>query len=400
MEYAVVAKLKLQPVDGAKTLQMAFYEGMPFAVSKDFEEDGLYVIFLPDGQISEDYAQQHDLIRRKDPETGEYVGGFFGKNRKVRSINLMKGKIRSVGYVASLESLEFTGFDISKLKEGDSFNELNGVPICNKFINRATRNAQGKSSGFKPKKEAIGLKMHPDTKMVYREKRAILPGDLVTITEKLDGTSVRFGEAYIPKEYGWFFRFIGKFISLQKQFNEFVYATRRVIQDPVHGKKLYRDNAEKTKGMLSPGESVYGEIVGWETPENLLFVRGGVEFKYGCPNGESDLYVYSMKWTLPNGNDITLPWEAVKQRCKEMNIKTVPEIIPPFIWTENHNYNDYESLIRGPSVLDNSHIKEGIVFRIDRGMETFFLKWKSEEFYALEDKFKANEDNVDIEEAS
>ena len=53
----------------------------------------------------------------------------------------------------------------------------------------------------------------------------------------------------------------------------------------------------------------------------------------------------------------------------------------------------------GKSTLDHSHIREGCVIRVDRGRDTFFYKSKSEEYYGLEDAFKNDDSNVDIEEA-
>ena len=202
--YSIIGKLKLQTIENAKTLQMGWYGGLPYATSKDITEDDLMVIFLPDGQLSKEYAKEHDLVAYHD-EAGKKRGGFFGKNRKVRPIKLMQGKIRSVGYVASIDTLAFTGYDVSKLKEGDSFDELNSVPICNKFINKQTQNAGNKVSH---RREVRGLATHPDTKQFYKEVRNIKAGSLITITLKIDGTSCRVANAY--GELNWFERHLSK----------------------------------------------------------------------------------------------------------------------------------------------------------------------------------------------
>jgi len=429
--YAIVGKLKLQEIEGAKTLQMGWFGGLPYAVSKDFTEDELVLIFLPDGQISEEFANEHDLITRHDPETGKKVNnGYLGKNRKVRSIKLMGGKIRSVGVVMKLDSLAFTGYNIHDLKEGDSFNELNGVPICKKYVNPNTRRNQGKSS-TNHKQEERGLKMFDRVNQFYKFGNTLEKGDLITTTLKLDGTSVRIGNSYVERKLSLWEKFAKMFgASIQTIENKQLTATRRVIIERTDGQGYYGDHGlylevgEKLEGMLSPGESIYGEIVGWIDKERPLFNRGGTIMKYGVPAGERDFYVYDITWTLPNGEMVHLPWNKIKARCNELGLKHVPEMKPEWnylhnIESDDHYYIDlfykpqmvYDgildhlekqvySFVEGDDPLDPSHIREGVVLRVERANgETEFFKAKSTSFYELEDAFKSNDDNADIEES-
>ena len=413
-EYAVIGKLKLQEIPEAKTLQMGFYEGMPFAVQKDLTEDDLCIIFLPDGQLSKEYAEANDCIARVDPNTGERAGGFFGKNRKVRSMNFMKGKIRSVGYVARVDTLAFTGAKLDKLKEGTYISELNGVPIVKKFVNDATRKAMALKKGIRREKELLGLKMHQDTDQMYKHWDDFAPGDLVTITEKLDGTSVRFGEVYAERKLNWAQRLINKIAPLEKYEKKLVVGTRRtLLSDDKRGyyddPGIYKEVAQMCEGKLHQGESVYGEIVGWLSESSPLFKRGNVTFTYSCQPGERKFFVYAIKWTLPNGEEIQLPWEHVKVRAKELGLNHVPELYSTKIssvssQTFGHEHERLVEVIipeetRGPSTLDKGHIREGCVVRIDRGRNTIFYKSKSEEYYMLEDQFKNDDSNVDLEEA-
>lgn len=407
--YCTIGRVKTAPIEGANTLQMAFYNGLPYAVSKDVTEDKLYVIFFPDGQLSEQYAKANDLIERKDPETGKRAGGFFAKNRKVRSIKLMKGSVTSVGFIAGLDTLAFTGYDLSLLKEGDSFSELNGVPICRKYITPATERAQRSGSG-QNKSELRGLYMHQNTLQYYKNKEKIEIGDIVTVTEKLDGTSVRCGNAYEKRKLKWYERLLQKLgVKIEEYENKFTTGTRRVIiqegKDGYYGNNaMYTDAVKDLEGKLSPGEAVYGEIVGWIDENRPLFNRGGVIFKYGCPPGMRKFYVYAWTWTLPNGNTIQLPWHMVKAKAKQFGLETVPEV--DFMTDSLRAHYDIEflndaivSTATRTSVLDNSHIKEGYVIRVDKPTgETLFIKYKSPEYYALEDKAKSDENYVDIEE--
>jgi len=413
--YAVIGKLKLQEIEGAKTLQMGFYDGMPFAVQKDLTEDDLCIIFLPDGQLSKEYAEANDCVQRID-ENGNRAGGFFGKNRKVRSVKFMQGKIRSLGYVAKIDTLAFTGLSIdelSKLKEGQFISDLNGVPIANKFINQATRSAMGGQKGIRKERELLGLKMHPDTSQYYQNKTNFKPGDLVTWTEKLDGTSVRFGEVYDERKLNWAQRLLNKITPLEKYQKKFVTGTRRVLLSEdkrdtgfYENDNIYKGLTKSCDGKLHQGEAVYAEIVGWQSPEKPLFERGGVKFTYGCQPGERTLFVYKIVWTLPGGEQTTLSWDATKARATELGLKYVPELgvrkfgndakpegVIGVVEKLTANYTI------GLSTLDQSHIREGCAIRVDRGQDTFIYKSKSEEYYMLEDVFKADDKNVDLEEA-
>jgi hypothetical protein len=59
-----------------------------------------------------------------------------------------------------------------------------------------------------------------------------------------------------------------------------------------------------------------------------------------------------------------------------------------------------ESLVEGPSFLDPSHIKEGVVLRIESDQGIQFLKHKSHIFKVLEGISKDDDQAVDIEEIS
>ncbi len=394
-DYCVIGKLKMTEVEGAKTLKLGHWGGLTFAISKDLDPDKLYAIFLPDGQLSEEYfeANKEDL-------------GFFGKNRKVRSINLMRGRISSAGYVALLDSLKYTGYDISLLKDGDSFNDLNGVPVCNKFINRRLQYINVGGKKVNARREYPDLLMHYDTNQFYKIGKYIKKNSLITITLKMDGTSFRAANHKEIRELSWYEKLLNKFVPIKNHSYKHVCGSRRVIMSKdsnnYYDTDLYSDMLERLGNTLYPGESIYGEIVGWQNHDKPLFERGGVKFKYGCVPGHRDLYIYNIKWTLPNGYNIDLPWYKIKQRCFHLGLNHVPEILPTFRYDGSLSKlsETVFSYVDGADLVDPSHIREGVVIRVDdTNGKTFFLKAKSQKFYELEDAFK-NDGNVDIEETN
>lgn len=423
-EYCIIGKLKLVPIEGAKTLQLGYFGGLPYAVSISYSSDALYAIFLPDGQLSQEYY-----------EANKKELGFFGKNLKVRSIKLMQGKIMSVGYVAPIESLAYTGYDLSKLKEGDSFNELNGVPVCRKYINPNTLKAQSaKTLSKKAKLQLIGLPEHPDTEQFYRWANTLEVGDLITITLKLDGTSCRVANVYEEVKQKWYHKLFGWFVPIAKYVNKTYTGTRRVIIQETTGAgfygshEMYLEIGRKLDGLLFPGEAVYGEIVGWQDENKPLFNRGGMKFIYKTKPGQRDFYVYNIKLTLPNGITIDLPWNMIKARCQQLGLKHVPEFKQEWSINYNKTFEDIDiktefceavelktyplvydgdldtfsglvySLVDGPDPIDPSHIREGVVLRVEKkNGTTQFFKAKSSQFYSLEDKSK-EAGAIDVEE--
>ena len=128
---AIVARVNVRPHPNADRLQIGNVNGIQVIVGIDTQDGELGVYFPSDGQLSEEFAAANDLIRRKN-EDGTYSGGMFDVNRRVRAMNL-RG-IKSDGFWCPLDYFNFSAVSASMLKEGDSFTEINGIPICNKYV--------------------------------------------------------------------------------------------------------------------------------------------------------------------------------------------------------------------------------------------------------------------------
>lgn len=413
----VIVVDKFIQVEGAKTLQLLSYGGLTYAIDKSIQVGDVVAVFTPDSQISEEFANANDLVDRGVDENGKKQGGFFAKNRKVRSISLMQGKIKSAGFVATQQMFDYLNIDLKDFV-GQSFNEINGNKICCKYVIKHEHknvNVTGKKQKFE-KSKTIGMPEHYDTKQFRIFGSKLVAGDLITITIKCDGTSFRVANTWqVKQSLSWVEKLINKFWPIKTVWNEMKVGTRRVVlkDDTVSyygDKSIYTDVGKQLNGLLHPGEAIYGEIVGWQNVDKPLFVRGGMRFLYGCKPGERDFYVYNIKWTLPDGSSIDLPWSKIKQRCLELGVKHVPEMsfmlngygcAGTFIYDgdlEKLERTVY-GLVDGPDPIDPSHIREGIVLRVEHADgNVTFVKAKSQNFFELESKSK--EDGViDIEEA-
>lgn len=393
----LVDKITIKEIKGAKTIAQAYHQGLPYVVSKDLDPESLYIISPPDSAVSKEYAEHNNLIRKM--VDGKNVGGFFEPNRKVRSVKFMKGSVVSVGYIATLESVAFTGVDLKSFKEGDEFDTLNGIKIVEKYINKETLKASRKKNGMTTVKAIPGLDRHQDTAHFLRSNHAIQPGDRFIVTEKLDGTSFRASLIKRPVNKNWVDKIFDLFGFERKEHLQTTVGSRNVVFLNDNGKNIYMQWKSQLEGLLNPGEAIYGEIVGYDA-DKILFSRGGVDFTYGCQKGQAKLYIYNIIQNLPNGHRIQLTWEQIVGRCKELGLETVPFLYEGvFIdYRESLNHRVNESSL-GLSTLDGSHIREGVCVRVESEGYSKIYKVKSADFYVLEDRFKES-NKIDIEESN
>ena len=95
------------------------------------------VIYFPtDGQLSEEFARENNLVRIKD-ENGNNVGGYLEPDKRNIKALTLRGE-KSDGLVLPIRVLEkYT--DVSKLNDGDQITVLDGHEICRKYIPRGNR---------------------------------------------------------------------------------------------------------------------------------------------------------------------------------------------------------------------------------------------------------------------
>jgi hypothetical protein len=140
---AIVAQLtNLRKFEKADFLQVATVAGHQVVVGIDQKEGDLGVFFPTDGQLSHEMCVYNDLYTESAmndlaiPPERRAKPGFFDLKRRVRA-QRFRGE-KSDGYWTTLDSLAWTGYDVSLLKAGDVFTELNEKQICNKYFSPAT----------------------------------------------------------------------------------------------------------------------------------------------------------------------------------------------------------------------------------------------------------------------
>ena len=320
----------------ADRLQLGECFGNTVCVSLEYTNNQLGVYFPSDGQLSVEFCEQNNLVRKKD-ENGNNIGGYMDLDKRNVTAIKLRGE-KSDGLFLPLKSLEYTGIDINSLKAGDQITVVNGHEICQKYIPRSNhrRNSHAGNKTRKHKEPIAPLFFeHADTEQLAYNLDAFKYGDLIEITLKMHGTSQR--TAYVPRvvEYkpnnilavfGQRYKnkreHLSKFHKWLLEYYEnhshpiydwgYVTGTRRTVLNDYdggyYGSDAFREpHAKFFEGKLHKGEEVYYEVVGFTTSGQPImgdannkklndkeFIKQYGEttrFSYGCdPTGKIAMY--------------------------------------------------------------------------------------------------------------
>lgn len=431
MYCAYVTTIKdLRKHSNADRLQCATIFGNNVIVDLSYQAGQRVIYFPVDGQLGEEFAKENNLVRVKDAE-GNNTGGYLDPDKRNITALKLRGE-QSDGLVLPLEVLsKYT--DIEKLTDGEQITTLNGYEICRKYIPRSNRqnkySTPGVSKTRKSRKDENEKVQYPffvehiDTAQLAYNQGAFKPGDTCYITLKMHGTSARTMNAVevTTKRPN---RVLKKMFRLKdkttRQYKT-VSGTRRVTLRDYGDGGWYGSNAFREKyhnffrDRLPKGVEIFYEIVGWVNESTTIMGRCsnklikdkefskqyGAEtvFSYGCEVGQNDCYVYRMTLTNEDGFTIEVPWEQVLIECEKMGVKCVPTF-------EKFTYTTWEDLMSrvekyydGADPIGGSHIREGVVVRIDNRPSFTAYKHKNFNFKCLEGIIKDTSDAPDMEEA-
>lgn len=436
---AYVTELKnIRKHPNADRLLLGECFGNTICVSTDYTEGQVGIYFPTDGQLSVEFAEYNNLLRKKDAE-GNSIGGYMDPDkRNVTSIRLRGEK--SDGLFLPITCLDYCFEDgaAAHLKIGDTIDVVNGHDICIKYIPRRNPARMGNiNEGNKTRKKKVAVAPlfteHADTEQLAYNLAAFKSGDLVEITLKMHGTSQR--TAYLPVFKGYKRSFMDKIMRREGAPIYdwgYVSGTRRVVLDDYeggfYGSNAFRERHSKVfEGKLHKGEEVYYEVVGYtDTGAPIMgdcankklndkaFIKQYGEitrFSYGCDSPFSELYVYRMTMTNEDGDVVEYTPDYMRYRCEQMGVKTVPVMWIGFIpenpasveddtisageWIRNVAERFYD----GPDPIGKTHVREGVVCRIINRPKFAAYKHKNFAFKCLEGIVKADAEAPDMEEA-
>ena len=436
----------VRPHPNANRLLLADVFGNTVCVSTDYTEGQLGVYFPIDGQLSVEFAEKNNLVRKKD-DAGNNIGGYMDPDKRNVTAIRLRGE-KSDGLFLPISALNYCyahGDASIELRAGDVIDGLvNGHEICCKYIPRSNTRRGTVTEGNRTRKKKVAtaplFKEHADTEQLAYNLGAFKPGDEIEITLKMHGTSQRTG--YLPVLNGYK-RTLWDRITRKEGTPIYDYGyvsgTRRVVlenyEGGFYGDNQFREQHSKVfEGKLWKGETVYYEVVGFTTSgapimasasnsklnDKEFIKQYGKEtvFSYGCspisnatildtkdgnfaeyvPVGpQSDIYVYRMTMTNPDGEVVEYTPNFMRYRCEQMAVKTVPVLwkgtIPSFyevvsedgtLVTEGEWVKEKaEQFYDGPDPIGKTHVREGVVVRIINRPKFAAYKHKNFSFKVL-----------------
>jgi hypothetical protein len=397
--------------------------------------------------------------------------------RNVTAIRLRGEKSDGLFLPISALNYCFAHGDASiELRAGDVIDGLvNGHEICCKYIPRSNTCRGTVTEGNRTRKKKVAtaplFKEHADTEQLAYNLGVFKPGDYIEITLKMHGTSQRTGALPVLQGYK---RSLWDKITRKEGTPIYDYGyvsgTRRVVlenyEGGFYGDNQFREQHSKAfEGKLWKGETVYYEVVGFTTSgapimgdasnkklNDKEFIKQYGEttrFSYGCSpagtadlygyeeNGklhldetepkQSDIYVYRMTMTNPDGEVVEYTPDFMRYRCEQMAVKTVPVFwrgfIPEFedrIYVDRNENGECdegevtytkpidagawvmklaEQFYDGPDPVGKTHVREGVVVRIINRPKFAAYKHKNFSFKVLEGIAKVDAEAPDMEEA-
>lgn len=326
-----VRKLKIAQVDGYKVV-----------VGID-SKPGWYVYFPTLSQINKDFLSFNNLFRNKELNSNIEKSGFFEDNCKVSAIKL-RGQV-SEGFLIEFEL--FNSWLLNSVNKGiddPSFIEFDSVKdgdkefqVVKKYVKGGSRvHTHSKGTGEKPKgiDKVIPsqFRFHYDTVLLKKCPTVIGPNDLLSITQKIHGTSGISAFVMCNKEKTWkdkIIDFINDKILKLKPIDyidyEYLFASRTKVLNKYSQrepeKSVWYYAHEFIKPRLIPGMTIYYEIVGF-MPTGGCIQKG---YDYGCipptqdykPELNFKVRPYRITLTNVKGEVHEFSAREVQQWCKE-----------------------------------------------------------------------------------
>lgn len=372
----------------------------------------LALLFPAEVQLAGDILYENNMYSNQERNKNQAAKGYVDKNQRVRAIKL-RGNI-SNGLALPMSALEFRDSNYAAV-EGDVFDTLDGVTVCRKYEieTKSAPLTRSERQGAKVLKrvEDTFLPQHYDTGQWMRERDGVDDEQMLIVTQKLHGTSVRLANTVVKRDLGWRDR-LAKFFGVQVREHEYavVAGSKRVIKDPnnpnqahFYGTDVWTEALEIWGDSIPKNHIVYGELVGFVPSTGAEIQKGHT---YECDDDslgdEMELYVYRVAVVTENGDMVDLSWSQVKAFCDQHGLEHVPQLaemrkyafdIEDFneldFWAENAKHwseNGEDLYDQEPIMLSEggTGADEGVAIRIERGLVPEFFKYKNKSHYLYE----------------
>ena len=425
------------PIEGADRIVRTNVFGNDIIVSKDVKIGDKMIYFVSGTKLNPEFCKYNNLYSNKEDNIDpEAKPGYFSKTGRVKAIKL-KGVI-SDGILLPLLSLApilGPGINLNRLEIGNTFTDIDNIPICEKYIVPVARNS---NPGDKVPKIARfnrildnQFQFHNSTENLRKNIHKLNPNDIIGIHYKKHGTSAVFANIPVKRILSWYERLlIWLGVNISTTIYDIVYSSRTVIKNQYlnpeskvgyYGEDIWGVVAKEIEHLIPKNWTIYAEILGF-TPNGNSIQKG---YDYGCKQGEHKFYVYKISVVNSDGQVIYLTDKQIEEYCEKVglfykdtfiyygNIDNLFESKDFTDWDVLHrkdvrdtwqetllDYLEYKYNEKDCYMCTNKVPEEGIVLRIEHLEEYEAYKLKSKRFILRESEAQENletnlEDNQD-----
>jgi len=410
---SIVSIENIIPLAGKDRIVGTMIQGNHVIVGLDVKVGDIGVYFPTETSIKAVFLNANNLFRESIYNVDPTKKGFFELNGRVRCLKL--GDFKSAGFYMPLESLNKFGFKatLETLKVGTDFDHIDDEMICDKYMIKQPQD----NSGSKENKAAKRLKrisklvegqfhFHIDTNFLAKNMHKINRADIISITEKVHGTSAIAAYVLCNKQLTMRDRIAKVFgASVNDKEYDFIWASRKVVKNQYVEKKnhvhfysedIWKIGADEQKPYVEKGMTVYYEIVGFLADGG--FIQKG--FDYNCDPNEHEKYIYRITSTNADGKVLEWSMLQVQLWCNARGLKAVPlhfygraeDAFPDVFdvdddaWREKFLKKTEETYLEQKCFICRGDLpNEGIVLRRET-LEIDVYKFKSFAFKARETK--------------
>jgi hypothetical protein len=414
------------PLDNCTNVVHTSIFGNSVVISKDTKIGDIGIFFPVETKLSSEYLYNNNLYRINTLNKDTNEKGYFEENGRIRCVKFRGHK--SEGLFMPLKSLLFAVSieELSKIDINITFDELNGIKICEKYIinNLSGFKKDSKNDKVYKKKSKIienQFRFHQDTAMLGKNMHRIKKDSLVQISSKLHGTSYVVSKILCNKKQKWW----EKLLQLPTKIDyEIIYSSRKVIKNDdlnknyrhYYNEDVWKEISDYLEPYLVNGMTIYGEAVGYT--KSGSFIQKG--YDYGCSPNEMKVYIYRITLTNNEGKVFEFSAKQVKEWCLKNGLYPMPEYYYGYayklfvpctvedgflVYTEDDNDLWQEGLLnklltgfnmeKDCELCHNKVPAEGIVLRIE-GLDYEAYKLKSFRFRQRETELLDKEE-LDLE---
>lgn len=326
---SVVEIKELFTIEGADAIVRVVINGNNVVVPKTTEVGSKMLYFCSGTKLAADYCKNNNLYDKEENNLDTSKRGFISsKQSRVKAIKL-RGVI-SDGMLMPLNSLFYFLNDVSWLRLGDEFTDINGISVCEKYFVPEKVSNDSVKRGKQPVKISRLVDnqfyLHNDTDNLRKNIEKIHPNDIIGIHYKKHGTSIVVGNIQVKRPLKWIEKIAKKIgVKVDDTAYDIVYSSRKVIKNgylnPVSEEGFYGEDiwgivAKEVGHKIPENWTLYGEVLGY-TPSGSAIQAG---YDYGCQLGEHKLYVYKISVVNTQGNVIFLTDKQIEEYCEKVGL--------------------------------------------------------------------------------